>query len=550
MLGFFTMILRIVRMTSIFLLVLMQTPLTEAGSLDDYYLQKLGRHTGGQDRIAGVSETSSGQEFEPCYTPVYHGLHSDWAKLLPGTQKTLAKVLAKPTLVDEAIFKSASGHFTIHYATSGSDAPPLVDGDANGIPDWVEMVAEVFEVVYSKEVGEMAYFAAPTSKSQPFDPYNIYLQNLGEGSVKYLGFTNYEIPIGPASYTSYITIDNDFAEFSHQKYSALDYLQITAAHEYHHAIQYGYNFYFDVWYAEATSTWIEDEVFDSVNQLYDYLPAWFQNMGLPLNTTVSLATGGGYGRWLFNRHIAETRGRDMVRTIWTRLAQKGATADGSNIPMMPILDELLGGIGGELLGFGKKLALRNWASHQDEISLIDPLLPLDGSSPLPLSSFPAQPYSMAFFTYPLNSESGVDLSAKPNIVLASTVSTSQFDILVLCNSGVAIATTSSGGGGGGCFIATAAYGSNIHPKVMVLRGFRDRWLMTNPFGRMLVNCYYTVSPHMAAVIVRHEWMRRGCRALLAPLVATVEHPESVASLVLGLLGWVLIRRWVNQQYGV
>jgi hypothetical protein len=76
----------------------------------------------------------------------------------------------------------------------------------------------------------------------------------------------------------------------------------------------------------------------------------------------------------------------------------------------------------------------------------------------------------------------------------------------------------------------------------VLRGFRDRWLMTNPVGRLLVNGYYRVSPSMANVIARYGWMRRVCRILLSPLIATVEHPERDAPLLLGLLGWVLIRR--------
>jgi len=95
------------------------------------------------------------------------------------------------------------------------------------------------------------------------------------------------------------------------------------------------------------------------------------------------------------------------------------------------------------------------------------------------------------------------------------------------------AAASGGGGGGGCFIATAAYGSYLHPKVAELRMFRDRYLLTNGPGRLFVSLYYRLSPPVARVIAEHEWMRAGVRVMLVPLVLTVEHP-SLALLVLCL----------------
>ena len=51
-----------------------------------------------------------------------------------------------------------------------------------------------------------------------------------------------------------------------------------------------------------------------------------------------------------------------------------------------------------------------------------------------------------------------------------------------------------GGGGGGCFIATAAYGSIMHPYVKELRKFRDTYLLTNYMGKVFVDLYYEYSP--------------------------------------------------------
>lgn len=75
-----------------------------------------------------------------------------------------------------------------------------------------------------------------------------------------------------------------------------------------------------------------------------------------------------------------------------------------------------------------------------------------------------------------------------------------------------------GGGGGGCFIATAAYGSYMEPHVMVLRDFRDRFLLTNSVGKAFIDLYYTYSPPVAAFIANHDNLRAVVRWSLLPVV--------------------------------
>src|SRR6185437_16583736 len=47
---------------------------------------------------------------------------------------------------------------------------------------------------------------------------------------------------------------------------------------------------------------------------------------------------------------------------------------------------------------------------------------------------------------------------------------------------------------GQCFIATAAYGSNMESHVQTLRAFRDKFLIPTKFGRNFVSWYYKHSP--------------------------------------------------------
>lgn len=70
-----------------------------------------------------------------------------------------------------------------------------------------------------------------------------------------------------------------------------------------------------------------------------------------------------------------------------------------------------------------------------------------------------------------------------------------------------------------CFIATAAFGSEMAPQVGILRIFRNQFLLSNVWGRSFVRLYYKYSPPLAQFVSQHEILKVVVRAALWPVIA-------------------------------
>ena len=111
-----------------------------------------------------------------------------------------------------------------------------------------------------------------------------------------------------------------------------------------------------------------------------------------------------------------------------------------------------------------------------------------------------------------------------------------------------------------CFIATAAYGTPMAEEIQILREFRDRYMLTNPVGKALVDFYYRVSPPIAEFITEHPGLKPIVRAALVPAVAmstvAVNTAASEKTAVVGVLAlvsaamavWATKRRGRDSEY--
>ena len=81
--------------------------------------------------------------------------------------------------------------------------------------------------------------------------------------------------------------------------------------------------------------------------------------------------------------------------------------------------------------------------------------------------------------------------------------------------------SAAGGSGstGPCFIATAAYGTPMADEIVVLRNFRDAYLLNNAVGTAFVDAYYRVSPSIAEVVADHPTAAQAVRVALVPAIA-------------------------------
>ena len=83
-------------------------------------------------------------------------------------------------------------------------------------------------------------------------------------------------------------------------------------------MQFAYNLFQDSWLLESTAAWMEDRVYDEVNDNYQYLlSSALTGPGVPLDTTTfdDQYDTFKYGGWLFFRFVTERLDDSVIKRI-------------------------------------------------------------------------------------------------------------------------------------------------------------------------------------------------------------------------------------------
>lgn len=96
-----------------------------------------------------------------------------------------------------------------------------------------------------------------------------------------------------------------------------------------------------------------------------------------------------------------------------------------------------------------------------------------------------------------------------------------------------------------CFIATAAFGSQLDPEVRQLRQFRNEFMLRSVTGSALVSLYYATAPPIAHFISKHPFAKTVVRTLLTPIAEATRSPLLTAFAGLSL-SFVLLQRRQKQ----
>ena len=215
---------------------------------------------------------------------------------------------------------SPSGHFRVHYDTEGFNAVEPKDADANGIPDYIDLTLAILDSTWVLEIEQLGYNPPPSDNGLGGgDEYDVYIVELGIGRSFY-GFT-YPGTSGETTY-SHLEIDNDFTDPGYKQTRGLDALRVTIAHEFHHALQFGYYAKFDgSWWQESTSTWMEEVAYPHIDDYLQYLTYFLSEPQRALNSGPyqSLHT---YGSAIFSSFLDQHYSRDLNRLIWEEVGQR------------------------------------------------------------------------------------------------------------------------------------------------------------------------------------------------------------------------------------
>lgn len=260
-----------------------------------------------------------------CGTPVMMEAMQAAPSLSPAFRAEVAEAAARiPT---DSVYESPGGHFLIHYDLDSVNTVPAADTDGSGFPDFIEKLALYFDSSWTEEVDNLGWRQPPADGIGGGDGrYDVYPTSIG---LTYgLTIQDQQGPEPWNDYSSYILLNKAFLGFPPNDDPEGDQagtMKVTCAHEFNHACQFADSPLHlkssESWWQELSATWMEDVVYDTVNDNYNYLDDFFDYPQL------SLLDGSlhKYGAFVLGKFIQESLDPDAIRQSWEKMRWSAAT---------------------------------------------------------------------------------------------------------------------------------------------------------------------------------------------------------------------------------
>jgi len=219
-----------------------------------------------------------------------------------------------------------NGMFRFHYTTTGSNAVSTADTNSNSIPDYIDVMSETFNTVDEYQLTTLGFSEPPGDSWYPTNndnggngSYDVYVRNAGNGVYGYVQPEDWADNTGNNenssanevnAFTSYMVMRHNYDGFPN---TLIENIQVTAAHEFFHAVQFGYDGFEESWVFEATSVQMEEMIYDDVNDCYQYMSSWFNNPHQALNLD---SDDRWYGSFIFFEYVNSHLSVDAIKAFW------------------------------------------------------------------------------------------------------------------------------------------------------------------------------------------------------------------------------------------
>ena len=200
------------------------------------------------------------------------------------------------------------GRVCVHYVRTTRDAPRS--------EAWARRTLRVMHRVWRTEVGRLGFRPPPGDGRRGGDGrFDVYLKELGSQGLYGYCAPEKRRPGLRFVASGYCVLDDDFARSQYAASPKVS-LRVTAAHEFFHAIQFGYDFREDPWLLESTATWMEERVADGADDNRRYLP--YGQVARPGGSLDIFDPSGfnQYGNWAFWEYLSGRFGPGVVRAVW------------------------------------------------------------------------------------------------------------------------------------------------------------------------------------------------------------------------------------------